>query len=100
MNRKVAAITFVIVIALGLLTWIRGDGYTFDIRTILPFTDGQEVSVHQWGRVGLLALGAWGLWRLFHRPGPEDEQEQTNEDTQTEDPLPPSDDGGDGQQPN
>ena len=101
MNSKPLAITFVIAITLGLLTWIRGDQYNCDIRTILPFLDGRETSIYTFGSLVLIGLGFWGIHRLYRNPQPDDDQDAAIDEPSEESPAPDPgpDDGGSDQGP-
>ena len=65
MNAKILRIVVILVIMLAVLSWIRSDGrYDFDIRTIVPFMHGSDVTIYDWGGLILIALGVWGFARL------------------------------------
>ncbi|MBN2560186.1 MAG: hypothetical protein JXQ75_04585 [Phycisphaerae bacterium] len=65
MNAKILRIVVVLVVALSVLAWIRSNGrHDFDIRSVIPFMHGSDVSLYDWAGLVVIALGAWSLARL------------------------------------
>ena len=65
MNIKALQIVIILLITFAVLSWIRSDGeYDFDIRSIIPFMRGSDISIYDWGGLALILYGLWGLGRL------------------------------------
>ncbi len=63
MNWKAVKIIVVLIIALALLAFLRS-GHSFDVRSIIPFMGGAEISLYDWSGLFLSGLVVWGLLRL------------------------------------
>ena len=74
MNTKILQVVAILIITFAALSWIRSDGqYDFDIRSIIPFMRGSDISLYDWGGLALILLGIWGIGRL--RRGAEERQQ-------------------------
>jgi hypothetical protein len=63
MNTRVIQVLVILIISLAILAFIRG-GLDFDIRSIVPFMSGGEITLFDWGGLVLLILVVWGIFRV------------------------------------
>ena len=97
MNTKILQVVAILIITFAALSWIRSDGqYDFDIRSIIPFTRGEKITLYDWGALVLIVFGLCGIGRLY-RPAEDvdDSPEADIEDTEDYEVLDEPDDGPD-----
>ncbi|MCY2954841.1 MAG: hypothetical protein NTU53_23160 [Planctomycetota bacterium] len=86
-NRKLVAITFILMTMFAVIMWMRGNSHTFDVRTIVPFLDGKPVAIYSFGGLALILLGLWGLSRISAGAG-DDGDDSTAEPDEPPDEQP------------
>ena len=79
MNGKHLQIALILLLTLGILKFIRG-GQGFDIRSVIPFMSGRDISIYDWAGLALLIIVAWGLVRLRRFGKPVDAAEQIEDE--------------------
>ena len=72
MKGKHLQIALILLITLAVLKFIRG-GLDFDIRSVIPFMGGADISIYDWAGLALLVIFAGGLARLHRRGRPRDD---------------------------
>ena len=90
MNWKAIQLLVAVIALLVILAFIRAHS-AFDVRSILPFLGGQEVSIHDWAGVPLLLLFVWGISRLRRlKRNPEGRHTTGSSAQESEFPPPPA----------
>ena len=69
---KAIQILVVLLLTFTLLNFIRA-GADFHIAKIIPFCDGEPVSIYHWAGLIVAVIFCWGLIRLFRRDEDDDE---------------------------